>query len=1240
MKFRIRLFTLILSLAMVLAMMPAVSYGETGYKLILSQTDLYKAMPYLVNGSASATGTLGQGGCTAHYDPETNVLELWNYEGSFIDCPNGGDMAFTIILHGTNKITTDARCYGVINESSKNMYITSTDNGSLTVAAKSTSDESHVNQGYGVLNQSGNLEIRGSASVTVTASSNTGKAFGIACQHGGITVKDSASASATCHTKIETAYGLYAFGGASTFNTSGSVYADCTDSGTGDSYAIGNDRALTIDHVGKMELKANPNTYRGRAVNNYTAFQYSTQYSADDYRVTGGPSERAMKLVYSKAAISVSPDGKTFTNVKEGYTSLTPQTFTITSTGTYDVSSLTASLAGADPEAFTVTQPAPTSLNKAGGAVTASAFTVTPKAGLSAGTYTADLIVDSENLPNKNIVTKTLSFKVDSYKASLMPESAYFSDMTVGYDINQVSPKEFTLTNTGNADLTNVAVSLGGTNADSFSLDKAGVGTTLAAGASVTFSLKPNAGLAAGNYSADVTVTADNLAAMPRNVSFTVRAADAPSAVCVYVDSNEKTLDSTTPYLVGGEPASGGALGTDGCTAYYDGSSGTLKLQGYNYGSIVQAGNNSGETLTIELIGSDNTITTTNLGGIQSNFGTDVVIKGSGSLLISAESSDTARGILLSNSGVTIEGSAQVTINSKTTSTTGAQVYGIDSKTRVDVLDNAGLSITLHNATDWSSYGIISNGTIRIDTAGAVTVDCADTHSGNCVHATSSINLNNVSIMTLKKGTTSSDYYIYPDISETSPNFAVMTDKTARTQTYRYGTPRTLTVTGGSGSGQYLAEDTVTVTADTPAAYHGFKEWQVVSGTAAFADKNSSSTTFTMPAADVSLKAVYKETMFTVQPVSASAPAGTDITVNWTLKETPLELSVIHTDSNGNTYTVESLSTSATSYTFKSDGTVKSQTYKIETKVNGENDTFVYYYSDPFTVTWNDSYTASLSPLKASSDDPFTFSGRVAGYTSSPSQTFTLTNTGTGLLQNVAVTMEGSASDFDLGLDGMSTVLNNSQGPVPSTVFTVAPKSGLAAGDHIGVIKITADGMDPIMCHLSFKVYASGSVSITGTVTSYSSASDVLTKLYPSTTADAAIRTNMKAGGSDALGYTSSVGTATGSAPTYARTYTISNVIAGEYKLAVYEPGHGIRITVVTVGTENITGKNVTLYKMGDVNGNAAVDISDMQRLYEHLNGSNVLTDTEIGDVNGNGAVDISDMQRLYEHLNGSNPLT
>jgi len=161
---------------------------------------------------------------------------------------------------------------------------------------------------------------------------------------------------------------------------------------------------------------------------------------------------------------------------------------------------------------------------------------------------------------------------------------------------------------------------------------------------------------------------------------------------------------------------------------------------------------------------------------------------------------------------------------------------------------------------------------------------------------------------------------------------------------------------------------------------------------------------------------------------------------------------------------------------------------------------------------------------------------------------------------------------------------------------------------------------------------------ISGNITSYS-LGDVLVKLYSSTTEDSAIRTDMKTGGASALANTSSSGIPSVYGATNNRVYSVSNVPAGTYKLAVYEQGHGIRITAVTVTSANIN-QNVTLYKLGDVNGNAAVDISDMQRLYEHLNGSNILTDADIGDVNENGVVDISDMQRLYEHLNGSNPLT
>ena len=95
---------------------------------------------------------------------------------------------------------------------------------------------------------------------------------------------------------------------------------------------------------------------------------------------------------------------------------------------------------------------------------------------------------------------------------------------------------------------------------------------------------------------------------------------------------------------------------------------------------------------------------------------------------------------------------------------------------------------------------------------------------------------------------------------------------------------------------------------------------------------------------------------------------------------------------------------------------------------------------------------------------------------------------------------------------------------------------------------------------------------------------------------------------------------------------TKDNAVTAEYR-----PGDAIE-----------TNRDVVLYAVwrdvssliGDVNEDGVIDIFDMQRLYEHLNGSNPLVDELLtGDVNQDGVVDIFDMQRLYEHLNGSKPL-
>ena len=68
-----------------------------------------------------------------------------------------------------------------------------------------------------------------------------------------------------------------------------------------------------------------------------------------------------------------------------------------------------------------------------------------------------------------------------------------------------------------------------------------------------------------------------------------------------------------------------------------------------------------------------------------------------------------------------------------------------------------------------------------------------------------------------------------------------------------------VTVTNGAGSGDYAEGETVTITANAAPADKVFDKWEVVSGSIILADANSATTTFTMPASAVSVKATYKD---------------------------------------------------------------------------------------------------------------------------------------------------------------------------------------------------------------------------------------------------------------------------------------------------------------------------------------------------------------------------------------------
>ena len=107
-----------------------------------------------------------------------------------------------------------------------------------------------------------------------------------------------------------------------------------------------------------------------------------------------------------------------------------------------------------------------------------------------------------------------------------------------------------------------------------------------------------------------------------------------------------------------------------------------------------------------------------------------------------------------------------------------------------------------------------------------------------------------------------------------------MQDSSVETFTYTIQIPvpkYTVTVTNGSGTGQYAQGETVTITAGAAPSGQQFKEWEVVSGTITLASSTSETTTFTMHAEAVSVKANYEAIPVTGYTITATAGANGSI---------------------------------------------------------------------------------------------------------------------------------------------------------------------------------------------------------------------------------------------------------------------------------------------------------------------------------------------------------------------------
>jgi len=220
--------------------------------------------------------------------------------------------------------------------------------------------------------------------------------------------------------------------------------------------------------------------------------------------------------------ITAAPTPLAFGSLPTGYTQPAAQTVTITNTGT---GSVTLSLPTvADYYISTLSRTTIT----AGQTAT---FTLRPNSLLPAGNYNRTITISGSGGAKATINTTFTVTAGATYTISASPNNPAFGSLPVGY--TRPTAQTITITNTGNQSITLNALPA---NPTGYTLVAGANWTTAFTGGQTrTFTVQPNAGLAAGTYNPTITINGNNGATATVSPTFTVTVA---SAFSIYADPN------------------------------------------------------------------------------------------------------------------------------------------------------------------------------------------------------------------------------------------------------------------------------------------------------------------------------------------------------------------------------------------------------------------------------------------------------------------------------------------------------------------------------------------------------------------------------------------------------------------------------------------------------------------------------------------------------------------------------
>ena len=162
-----------------------------------------------------------------------------------------------------------------------------------------------------------------------------------------------------------------------------------------------------------------------------------------------------------------------------------------------------------------------------------------------------------------------------------------------------------------------------------------------------------------------------------------------------------------------------------------------------------------------------------------------------------------------------------------------------------------------------------------------------------------------------------------------------------------------------------------------------------------------------------------------------------------------------------------------------------------------------------------------------------------------------------------------------------------------------------------------------VTINIDLPVKAKG-VSVSGTVTSYGDASEDVT-------------VTLTKQGETGTDFTDTLTGASGSAP-YSQNYSFATVPAGTYTLKVEKKGHAPFTKEITVGDSNVT-ENVTVYLIGDVDGNGKVEQKDSMILSRYFAGwsgyETKIVSSAAADVDQDGELKLKDSMILSRYFAG-----